>query len=114
MRKQFAVVALSLSPLIGCSTVEPNAGHEGVLVRKPMFFGSGGVDQTPVKTGLRYVAWTTSGVDGNMQPVRVDVEFDGLMTADGVPLGFHAVVTYRVIDSVRLVRDFGADVDDKG
>jgi regulator of protease activity HflC (stomatin/prohibitin superfamily) len=103
-------VSLAVVLLAACSTVEPDAGHEAVLVRKPMFFGSGGVDGTPIKSGLKYVALTTSGIDVNMQPGRVDVEFADLMTSDGVPIDFHAVISYQVIDSVKLVRDFGADL----
>jgi regulator of protease activity HflC (stomatin/prohibitin superfamily) len=105
----FMVAALS-----ACSTVQPDAGHEAVLVRKPLIFGSGGVDATPVKTGLKYVAFTTSGIDVNMQPRRIDSEFTDLMTSDGVPIDFHAVITLQVIDSVRLVRDFGADAGADG
>lgn len=100
--------------LAGCSTVQPDAGHEAVLVRKPLFFGSGGVDPSPVRTGLKYVAWTTSSVDVNMQPQRVDSEFDDLMTLDGVPIDFHSVISYQVIDSVKLIRDFGGDVAANG
>ena len=90
--------------------MQPDAGHEAVLVRKPLIFGSGGVDATPVKTGLKYVAFTTAGIDVNMQPRRIDAEFTDLMTSDGVPIDFHAVITLQVIDSVKLVRDFGADI----
>ncbi|HKY20802.1 MAG TPA: SPFH domain-containing protein, partial [Vicinamibacterales bacterium] len=99
---------------LACTTVRPDAGHEGVLIRKPMIFGSGGVDPTPVKTGLRYIAWTTQAAIVNMQPNRVDAVFDDLMTSDGVPIDFHAVVSYRVTDSVKLVRDFGADFHGNG
>jgi regulator of protease activity HflC (stomatin/prohibitin superfamily) len=108
-----AVVALAIVSVVvlsACSTVQPDAGHEAVLVRKPLIFGSGGVDDTPVKTGLKYVAFTTDSVDVNMQPRRVDVEFTDLMTSDGVPIDFHAVLTLQVTDSVKLVRDFGADM----
>lgn len=52
-------VLLIVALVVGCRTVQPDAGHEAVLVRKPLFFGSGGVDETPVKTGLnaeQYVA----------------------------------------------------------
>ena len=101
---------LSVVVLSACSTVQPDAGHEAVLVRKPLIFGSGGVDPTPVKTGLKYVAFTTAGIDVNMQPRRIDAEFTDLMTSDGVPIDFHAVITLQVIDSVKLVRDFGADM----
>ena len=100
--------------MAACSTVQPDAGHEAVLVRKPLVFGSGGVDPTPVKTGLKYVAFTTQGVDVNMQPRRIDAEFTDLMTSDGVPIDFHAVLTLQVVDSVKLVRDFGADSGPNG
>ena len=102
-------VLLVVALAIGCRTVQPDAGHEAVLVRKPLLFGSGGVDETPVKTGLKYVAFTTTGIDVNMQPMRIDVEFSDLMTMDGVPIDFHAVLTVQVTDSVKLVRDFGQD-----
>jgi len=100
--------------MTACATVQPDAGHEAVLVRKPLIFGSGGVDPTPVKTGLKYVAFTTQGVDVNMQPRRIDSEFTDLMTSDGVPIDFHAVLTVQVTDSVKLVRDFGADMASDG
>lgn len=93
----------------GCSSVTPIQGQEAVLVRKPMFFGSGGVDGTPVQPGRRYVAWTTDAVYVNMQPELVSLEFDDLFSANGVPLDFQAAVRYRVTDAVRLVRDFGVD-----
>ncbi len=109
-----AVAIASVVALSACSTVQPDAGHEAVLVRKPLVFGSGGVDETPVKTGLKYVAFTTEGIDVNMQPRRIDVEFTDLMTSDGVPIDFHAVLTLQVIDSVKLVRDFGADTASNG
>jgi regulator of protease activity HflC (stomatin/prohibitin superfamily) len=103
-----AIVAL-VGAVAACRTVTPDAGYEAVLVRKPLIFGSGGVDDTPVKTGLKYVAFTTEAVYVNMQPRRVDAEFTDLMTSDGVPIDFHAVISLQVSDSVRLVRDFGAD-----
>jgi hypothetical protein len=105
----FFLIVFLVIGLSACRTVTPDAGHEAVLVRKPLVFGSGGVDDTPVKTGLKYVAFTTESVDVNMQPMRVDSEFTDLMTSDGVPIDFHAVISLQVTDSVKLVRDFGAD-----
>lgn len=117
MRRAGVVLLAGVAALIAmsaCRTVQPDAGHEAVLVRKPLVFGSGGVDANSVKTGLKYVAFTTQAVDVNMQPRRVDVEFNDLMTSDGVPIDFHAVLTLQVADSVKLVRDFGADVMPNG
>ena len=67
MRKAALTIVGSVFAMVAavsaCSTVQPDAGHEAVLVRKPLIFGSGGVDETPVKTGLKYVAFTTRGRD---------------------------------------------------
>jgi hypothetical protein len=104
-----AVIVLAVVGAAACRTVTPDAGFEAVLVRKPLIFGSGGVDPSAVHTGLKYVAFTTEAVYVNMQPRRIDSEFTDLMTSDGVPIDFHAVITLQVTDSVKLVRDYGAD-----
>lgn len=92
-----------------CSSVSPDAGTEAVLIRKPMFFGHGGVDPVPVKPGLQWVAWTTQREYVDMKPQRVDLVFDDLMTSSGVPIDFHAVFSYQVTDSIALVQKFGND-----
>ncbi len=92
---------------VGCSSVVPGPGEEAVLIRKPMIFGHGGVDRTPVKTGRTYVALTTSHEIVNMQPIQKGVHFDDLMSSDGVPLDFDAVIRLQVTDSVTLVERFG-------
>jgi regulator of protease activity HflC (stomatin/prohibitin superfamily) len=98
------IAALALT---GCSSAKIGPGEEGVAVRQPMFFGSGGVDSTPLKPGRSYVAWTTNVIKVNMQPIQQHVEFDDLMSSDGVPLSFDAVIRFKVTDSVRLIKDFG-------
>jgi regulator of protease activity HflC (stomatin/prohibitin superfamily) len=92
-----------------CSTVAPDAGHEAVLIAKPMIFGSGGVMAKPIGAGRVYVALTTDSVDVNMQPQTYELQIDDLMSSDGVPLDFHATIRLRVLDSVRMVTSFGAD-----
>jgi len=49
------IMALLMVVTMGCGTVKPNAGEEAVLVMQPWLFGHGGVDPTPVKTGLVWV-----------------------------------------------------------
>lgn len=104
--KSYVLAALVLS--VGC-TVSPNAGTEAVLVKKPLFFGHGGVSPSPVKAGLGYIAPTTWPQYVNMQPQRIDSNFDDMMTKSGVPVDFHAVITVKVTDSVKLVEKFGND-----
>jgi regulator of protease activity HflC (stomatin/prohibitin superfamily) len=93
----------------GCNSVTPDAGQEAVLVRKPVIFGHGGVDPSPVKTGRTFVAWTTSAVYVPIVPQQFTVHFEDLMSSDGVPLDFDAIIRLRIKDSVRLVSEFGED-----
>lgn len=92
----------------------PNAGHEAVWMEKPLFFGHGGVNQTPVMAGREYGAITSEAIDVDMLPQRIDMQFDDMMTKSGVPVSFHVVAQFKVVDPVKLVSQFGADRDDKG
>lgn len=94
--------------IAGCSTASPDAGHQVVWVEKPWFFGHGGVDTDPVTAGQSYGALSSDAIDVDMLPQRVDMEFDDMMTKSGVPVSFHVVATFKVIDSVKLVTQFGA------
>ena len=111
MRRTIGVVMLSIAMigLAGCSVASPNAGHEAVWMEKPMFFGHGGIDQTPVTAGREYGAITSTAIDVDMLPQRVDMEFDDMITSSGVPVSFHVVITFKVTDPVKLVSGFGAD-----
>lgn len=104
---KLTILLLSICALVGCSTYTPNAGHEVVLVEKPIIFGHGGVDPEPVRTGLSIVAVTTQGIDVNMQPEKFETELADTMTSDGVPITFHAIMVLQVTDSVSLIRNFG-------
>ncbi len=102
--------ALAVLLTVGsCSfhSVEPDAGYEAVLIDKPYFLGHGGVQQDPVKTGRSYI-WKSTGYElVFMQPIKMDINFDDLMTSDGVPIDFHAIVRFKVVDSVSLIKNFG-------
>lgn len=103
-----SIVVLGLAfAMAGCKSVAPDAGHEVVLVEKPMFFGHGGIDPEPVRAGRTFVAATTDGIDVNMQPVVYQQDLPDTMTADGVPVSFHAIMNIQVTDSVKLISQFG-------
>ena len=95
--------------LVGCSSVTPDAGHEAVLIKKPLIFGHGGVDETSIKTGRTFAALTTDYVYVDMRPLQFNEHFDDLMSSDGVPLDFDAVLRLQITNSVTLIRDFGND-----
>ncbi len=103
--------AASICGIAGCSVASPDAGHAAVWVEKPWFFGHGGVDPMPITTGQSYGALSSTAIDVDVLPQRVDMEFDDMMTSTGVPVSFHVVCTFRVIDAVKLVTLFGADRD---
>ena len=100
----FFCLSISLF-FVGCAS--PDAGHEAVLVMKPLVFGHGGVASEPVKTGLTFIAPTTTALVVNMQPQQFQVHFDDLMSSDGVPLDFDAVIRVKIVDSVSLIKNFG-------
>jgi regulator of protease activity HflC (stomatin/prohibitin superfamily) len=95
--------------LASCSRFSPDAGHEIVIIEKPIFFGHGGIDPTPVKVGLSFGAFTSNGVDVYMQPQKFETELSDTMTSDGVPITFHAIMVLQVTDSVSLIKNFGPD-----
>ena len=91
----------------GCYRVSPDAGQEAVLTKKPYVFGHGGVDATPITAGATWVAISTHADYVSKQPLQASVHFEDLMSLDGVPLDFDAVIRLQVTDSVTLIRDFG-------
>lgn len=94
--KVLAVVICAF--LAGCGLASPDAGHEAVLVMKPLFFGHGGIYPEPIKTGRSLVALTTDVVDVVVVPTQYAVHFEDLMSLDGVPLDFDAVI--RLIEAI--------------
>ncbi len=111
-RPALVAAALGLAVLLSlsaCGRATPDAGHAIVLVEKPLFFGHGGVDPVPVQTGSEWIAPTTSTIDVSMVPERHDLRLNDLMTSDGVPLDFDAIILLQVTDPVTLISHFGAD-----
>lgn len=107
-----AVVAVILALFVFIFLIRaaaPDAGHEMVLVNKPILFGREGVSPKPVTTGREYVWWTTQRIDVYVQPYQYKIHFDDLMSSDGVPLDFDSVIRLKVTDSVDLIKNFGPE-----
>ncbi len=66
---------IAVAMLTACSSASVDPGHEGVLVQKPIFFGHGGVDATPVKPGREFIALTTDVIMVDMVPQTTHVAF---------------------------------------
>ncbi|MDP3092107.1 MAG: SPFH domain-containing protein [Nitrospira sp.] len=90
----------------GCVAIE--AGHEGVLVEQPFFFGHGGVDPVPTKTGRVVVAPTTKVVDVDIRPIQYSEHFD-IISSENAPVSFDAFLIANVIEgkSPELISKYG-------
>jgi len=91
---------------VGCVAIE--AGHEGVLVEQPFFFGHGGVDPVPTKTGRVVVAPTTKVIEVDIRPVQYSEHFD-IISAENAPVSFDAFLIANVIEgrSPELISKYG-------
>jgi regulator of protease activity HflC (stomatin/prohibitin superfamily) len=101
------VGALSIGFLgAGCVAIE--AGHEGVLVEQPFFFGHGGVDPVPSKTGRVIVAPTTKVIDVDVRPIQYSEHFD-IISAENAPVSFDAFLIANVVEgrSPELIANYG-------
>ncbi len=114
MKNSLLLAGCALS-LAGCGYVSPDAGQEAVLVRQPWFFGAGGVDSEPVKTGSAVVASSTKAIYVDVTPQAFAVKFDDLMPSNGIPLDFHSTVRVQITDSAALVEKWnGGATNEKG
>ncbi len=92
----------------GCVAIE--AGHEGVLVEQPFFFGHGGVDPVPTKTGRVWVAPTTKVVEIDIRPLQYSEHFD-IISAENAPVSFDAFMIAHILEgrSPEVISRFGAN-----
>lgn len=107
-----AVVSLALAIFtwmffMHSETVEP--GHELVVIDKPYFFGHDGVRADPVKDGRILLFRTSTVRDISVTPFNVNVGFDDLSTKDNSFLDFGSAIQMKVLDSVKLVKNFNVD-----
>ena len=90
----------------GCVAIE--AGHEGVMVEQPFFFGHGGVDPSPTKTGRVWVAPTTKVIEVDIRPLQYSEHFD-IISAENAPVSFDAFMIANVLEgrSPELIGRYG-------
>ncbi len=103
------LILLIVTIISGCSYSAVEGGQEAVLVYKPWIFGHGGVDETPVKTGATYTAWSTSVIRYNIKPLQFTENFVDLTASDNVAIDFHSYITLQIISgqSPVLHENFG-------
>lgn len=106
-----ALTLAAILTLTGCiygpESVE--AGHEGVRVDKPYFFGHEGVQETPLETGTHWIWFSSSIVDYDIRPSQYNENFDDVITSDNTPVDFRAYVLVQPLpgSTPLLHKNFG-------
>lgn len=103
-----SLVALAVS-MTSCHGVRPGAGEESVLIYKPWFFGHGGVEKTPVQTGLTWCWWSTSSETFKVIPVQYNENFKDIISLDNTPISLtaHALIQIEKGETPVLYENFG-------
>lgn len=86
----------SLFVTTGCSLASIDAGEEGVMTYQPYIFGSGGVDDTPIKTGSAWIVKSTSVTRYNIKPKKRKENFVDLTASDNVAIDFDVYLTMKI------------------
>lgn len=92
----FLAAALGLSQMQSCTMATVDATEEGVWVKQPWFLGHGGIDETPITTGLSYGAFSSSVIYFTITPVRYDEQFDDIFSNDNTPLDFNTYINIQI------------------
>lgn len=112
MKKISILFIWPLSMLLSsCHFVSSEADEETVLIDKPWFFGHGGVDDTPVTTGLTWCWWSTSSETFKITPQRFDEAFDDIFSNDNTPLDFNTYINIQIEQgkSPILLKNYGTN-----
>lgn len=106
-----SLVAFFTLMMASCHSVSPNADEEAVLIYKPWFFGHGGVDMTPVESGLTWCVWSTHSETFKIVPVKHQVDMNDLFSDDNTPLDFHTIIITQIIKgkSPILLQNYGVN-----
>jgi hypothetical protein len=111
MRKLFfwAVTWPLFLTAVSCHGVRPDADEEAVLIKKPWFFGHGGVDDEPVKTGLAWCFWSTSSEMFKIVPVKYEEVLDDIISNENTPLDFKTMIVLKITEgkSPVLLKNYG-------
>lgn len=114
MRKKislFLLCVVGVLTLGSCSRAKCDAGFECVYVKKPMFFGRGGVAEKPLMEGSEWTVFTTEKVYIDMKPVKFTEALDDIASNNNTLLDFECNITLQIErgKSPLIVADFGAD-----
>lgn len=94
--KLFLIMVVFFMSMTACSVAEVNADEELVFVEKPIIFGSGGVNPTPLTSGTEWRWFTTDEVIFKVSPIQYKENFEDIFTSDNTPIGLSANILLQI------------------
>ena len=90
------VLFMSLS-FTSCDLCTVDGGEEGVFIKKPWFFGDGGVDENALTNGSEWKVWSTDYVVYSVINTKYTETFDDVATNEATPVDMDAHIFLRII-----------------
>jgi hypothetical protein len=111
MIKRLFFIFASVMMLASCSLCGVDGTTEGVFIKKPLFFGSGGVDMTALTEGSEWKVFSTDFIEYKKIPVKYTEIFDDVFCNDNTPMDLSAHLTLQLIEgkSPTLHVNYGPD-----
>lgn len=98
MKKFYFIFGLifSMLTLSSCDICTVDGGEEGVFIKKPWFFGDGGVDTQALTNGSEWKVWSTDYVVYSVINTKYTENFDDVATDETTPVDMDAHLFLRI------------------
>ena len=98
MKKFFAILAVMLAAVsfTSCDLCTVDGGEEGVFIKKPWFFGEGGVDHQALTNGSEWKVWSTDYVVYSVINTKYTESFDDTATNETTTVDMNAHIFLRI------------------
>ena len=109
--KSILVLLLIAMTITSCSVASVDADEELVFVKKPIFFGKGGVEKEPLTSGSEWRWFSTDEVKFKVSPTQYEEKFQDIFTADNTPIDLSANILLQIKkgETPILLEGFGED-----
>ena len=105
------VALFALASMSSCSLASVDGGQEGVFIKKPLFFGQGGVDEKALTEGSTWKVFSTDYIVYSVVNTKYSEKFDDIASDDNTLLDFsaHIVLNIKRGKSPILHQNYGPD-----
>lgn len=97
MKLKFMFMCLFMAFMFtSCSLSTVDGDEEGVFIKQPWFFGSGGVDNSALTEGSEWKVFSTDFIKYKKVPIKYSEEFNDIASDDGTPLDLNAHIFIKI------------------